>query len=161
MAFQFHCPQGHLLQGDASQAGQSFKCPYCDSSFLMPRGPAPTAKSSVEAKPADATPRGDKQPALETLVTRTHQQPLFHILCPSGHLLETPREMLGQDVLCPFCQAQFRLRLEDSVEHRREQDERREQREREIGQKWVSAAIIAAIVVLGTLFLLIGVMLSR
>jgi hypothetical protein len=36
MPFQFRCPQGHVLQGDASQVGQLFQCPMCGSSFLVP-----------------------------------------------------------------------------------------------------------------------------
>ena len=36
MAFQFCCPQGHVLQGDPSQVGQVFQCPTCGASFLVP-----------------------------------------------------------------------------------------------------------------------------
>ena len=36
MAFQFCCPQGHVLQGELSQVGQLFQCPMCGSNFLIP-----------------------------------------------------------------------------------------------------------------------------
>ncbi len=37
MAFQFLCPQGHLLQGDELQVGRPCQCPYCGGVFLVPR----------------------------------------------------------------------------------------------------------------------------
>jgi DNA-directed RNA polymerase subunit RPC12/RpoP len=40
MAFQFMCPQGHLLEGDESQAGHQCQCPQCGMMFLIPT-PAP------------------------------------------------------------------------------------------------------------------------
>lgn len=65
--------------------------------------------------------------------------------------------MLGQEALCPFCNVRFRLRREDSLEYREEL----ERREEEMGTKWMRAAIIAAIVVIGAIILLIGVTISR
>ena len=55
--------------------------------------------------------------------------------------------MLGQEALCPFCQAQFRLRLEDSVEYREEKAKERALREIRAGQLWLRWAITAAVVV--------------
>jgi hypothetical protein len=75
------------------------------------------------------------------------QRSVLHILCPNGHLLETPREMLGQDAMCPHCQVLFRLRLEDSQEYRREKAERRERREQRLGKAWLHWAIATAVVV--------------
>lgn len=83
------------------------------------------------------------------------QQNIVHILCPSGHQLETPREMLGQDAMCPYCQVQFRLRFEDSAEYRQKKAEERERKELKKGQAWMHWAIaVAAVAVLGV-FLLI------
>ena len=42
MAFQFLCPQGHMLQGDPTQAGQQCKCPYCQTEFLVPAAAVPS-----------------------------------------------------------------------------------------------------------------------
>jgi hypothetical protein len=36
MSFEFCCPQGHVLHGEASQVGQWFQCPLCGSGFLVP-----------------------------------------------------------------------------------------------------------------------------
>ncbi len=73
--------------------------------------------------------------------------PIVHVLCPNGHTLETPREMLDQEALCPFCQVQFRLRVQDSVEYRRQKAKERELREIRLGQLWLRWAIVAVVVV--------------
>lgn len=160
MPFQFYCPAGHLLLGDEAEAGQVRNCPCCGAPFVVPQtGPTPEpsppvgpttnreiaappiVRPSVQTKPPDTAPK----------------EVLVHIPCPAGHELETPREMLGQEALCPFCRVQFRLRLEDSVEYREEQ----ERREREAGQKWLKAAIAAAVVVVGAVILMIVMTISR
>ena len=69
--------------------------------------------------------------------------------------METPRKMLGQDAMCPYCQVQFRLRFEDSVEHRREKAEQRERKELKQGQAWMHWAIAVAVVAVLGVFLLI------
>lgn len=71
----------------------------------------------------------------------------MHIACPNGHELETPREMLGQDVLCPHCNVQFRLREKDSVEYKRRKAQEIERRDRKAGQMWLNWAIVAAVLV--------------
>jgi glutaredoxin len=191
MAFQFLCPEGHLLQGEESQAGQQCKCPYCGSVFLVPppqlaaadpwvsappTGPArgfdqvgfqapveeePGAEGPEEAFPGIRTGPGFSSggppadgPSLEELPGGAEQN-IVHILCPSGHQLETPREMLGQDAMCPYCQVQFRLRFEDSVEYRREKAEQRERKELKQGQAWMYWAIAVAVVAVLGVFLLI------
>jgi hypothetical protein len=63
--------------------------------------------------------------------------------------------MLDQEALCPFCQVQFRLRLEDSVEYREEKAKERARREMRAGQLWLRWAIVAAVVVVLGLILLI------
>ena len=195
MAFQFLCPQGHLLQGDESQAGQQCKCPYCETVFVVPQpvgtaGPGPSAAMQPDTvRPGTVQPdtvqpgagftqtgyeqpAGEQFPGIQTApdfgpaagrtepppqfnVPSAAQQQTLHILCPSGHELETPREMLGQDAMCPFCQVQFRLRLEDSVEYRKEQEENQTRREMQLGQSWMYWSIGAAVaVVLGVIVLI-------
>ncbi|MCA9165999.1 MAG: hypothetical protein KDA62_23590, partial [Planctomycetales bacterium] len=82
---------------------------------------------------------------------------LYHIPCPNGHELETPADMLGQDVLCPHCNVQFRLREKDSVEYKRQRREESIRRERKLGNVWLNWAItIAVVVVLGLLILILS-----
>lgn len=180
MAFQFLCPQGHLLQGHESQAGQRCKCPYCSIEFIVPAPagmPQPEAPAEVqpgygehgaggyfahetggspeEEAPAIHVGPETADPALiVSSLPASEQSPILHILCPSGHQLETPREMLGEDAMCPYCQTIFRLRFEDSIEYRQRIEEERERREQKIGQAWMYWAIaIAVVVVLGVITL--------
>lgn len=51
MAFQFLCPQGHLLEGPESLIGQSCQCPHCASVFVVP---APAR--AVQAAPFAGSP---------------------------------------------------------------------------------------------------------
>jgi DNA-directed RNA polymerase subunit RPC12/RpoP len=181
MAFQFLCPEGHLLQGHESQAGQRCKCPYCSVEFLVPQPPGEPAavEAAVEGTPpptADYQPAepyyeeptepdfpgirtghgGEDPAAVSAALPAAQEQPLVHILCPNGHELETPREMLGQDAMCPYCQAVFRLRFEDSVEHRRQVEEERERREIKLGRAWMYWSIaVASVVVLGVIILVV------
>jgi hypothetical protein len=186
MAFQFLCPQGHLLQGHESQAGQRCKCPYCSVEFIVPRPagmPAPTpdqpqpdsegghvggdddydgAAGEVHEEYDDDIPMihtgvGTADPnEIAAALPASEQSPILHVLCPSGHQLETPREMLGEDAMCPYCQTIFRLRFEDSIEYRQRLEEERELREQKLGQTWMNWAIaIAVVVILGVITLIV------
>ena len=231
MAFQFLCPQGHLLEGEESQAGQKAQCPSCGSVFLVPQPipaappdpssaqpPAPAeagyqappqqqqAQAPPSFQPPDPQAPPPQQPAVgpppyqqpavgppsfqpPTAETRPEpggvdfpgirtepeagrsgraagppeqievpgraEAPIVHVVCPNGHQLETPREMLGQEALCPFCQVRFRLRLEDSVEYREEKAKERKRREIRASQLWLRWAIAAAVVVVLGLILLV------
>jgi hypothetical protein len=73
--------------------------------------------------------------------------------------LETPVEMLDQDVMCPHCQAQFRLRRQDSVEHKRRRKQELEIREHKTGSAWFNWAIV--VVVLVVIFLLVLILSSQ
>jgi hypothetical protein len=195
MNFQFKCPQGHLLEGDSSTAGQQCHCPTCGMLFIIPEPlPADTGSQppgsfhslspppdqSAPPHPGDPSSRFESAPSFApageftpagpfTPETNADAQPspafgaatggedeeLLHIPCPNGHELETPREMLGQDVLCPYCQAQFRLREKDSVEHKRRRAEEQARRERRQSRAWFNWSIVALVlVVLGILFLI-------
>ena len=76
----------------------------------------------------------------------------MHIPCPKGHQLETPSDMFGQQALCPYCNTQFELRYEDSIEYQEEQAEAKLRREEEINQMWVKGAI-GAVIFVGVMFL--------
>ncbi len=177
MAFQFLCPQGHVLQGEQSQTGQKCKCPYCQTEFLVPAAAvtdaAPAANDQIAPPPKgppDAFPGisvgGPRQGVAEDTVPKfgdaaPEQQSLLHIPCPNGHVLETPREMLGNDAICPFCNVQFRLRLENSEERRRQNEEQQARRDNKLATAWMNWAIAAAVVVVFGLIGLIAMVASR
>jgi DNA-directed RNA polymerase subunit M/transcription elongation factor TFIIS len=74
---------------------------------------------------------------------------ILHIPCPEcKQVLETPVEMLDQDVMCPHCQAQFRLRRRDSQEYKRKKAQELQLKEHKAGRAWLNWAIVAVILVL-------------
>lgn len=80
---------------------------------------------------------------------------IWHIPCPNGHILETPEDMLDQDVLCPYCEKQFTLRKFQSVEETEKREKLREIRDEKAGQFWLKMAIgIAAVVILGIIVMI-------
>lgn len=65
--------------------------------------------------------------------------------------------MIGQDAMCPYCGEAFRLRREDSVEYKQEQEEYFRRKEEQMGKKWLNWAIAIAVVValgVGTLVIM-------
>ena len=180
MAFQFQCPQCMgLLQAEASQAGQQCVCPMCHAQMIIPAPvvseadstasggspePARTAMDAVDQGPDALPPRidapstasppgtGPAGPALPVSPEPAEPE-VLHIPCPQCQkALETPVEMLDQDVMCPFCQAQFRLRRSDSEEYKRKRRLQEQVRERKASRAWFNAAIV--VVVLVVIFLL-------
>ncbi len=178
MAFQFMCPHGHLLQAEQSQAGQQCECPECGVLMLIP---APDGRELPQDPSDGAAPGGGPSAPSDEAFPALHTAPdfsvlggappeqaaappeitaadpkLLHIPCPSGHVLETPEEMIGQDALCPFCNAQFQLRYDDSLERRRERQLEEERREARTARAWLNWSIaIAAVVVIGVILLFI------
>jgi hypothetical protein len=129
-------------------------------------GPAiPPATARRPARPQSAAPHqawSDPQPALEQelsplaadlseeLVGQNIPLPpgdlassVVHIPCPNGHELETPLDMIGEQVMCPHCRARFVLREEDSVEYRIREENLEQRRAR----FWLTWAITAAVLV--------------
>jgi len=177
MNFQFLCPSGHLLEGDVTQAGQQCTCPTCGMLFIIPSPPAaPTASEPPSPEP----PAGEFDlnagfaPGIQSVDTAPDEGPveapfdpdgpgddgMLHIPCPNGHELETPVEMLDQDVLCPICNEPFRLRRQDSVEFKRQKEREREARERRFGETWFRWAIVMAVVVVGGLIFAMAMTIS-
>ncbi len=171
MAFQFLCPNGHLLEGEESQVGQESTCPSCQSRFVVPQpGPAaaPTSEpAGIDERTVAPPPEpGQPFPSIDTSGGATGsksassdlpggRQHVIHITCPEGHELETPREMIGEEALCPHCGTQFHVRFENSREYRREKEEQRERKELQMGRTWMYWAIAVAVaVVLGLTILL-------
>lgn len=156
MAFQFQCPNGHLLQGEESQAGQQCQCPMCQTLFIIP---PPVVESQPEVQPAPAssdkpafpqiTPEPSGPAAKPQAPAKAKEPEVLHIPCPECRKeLETPVEMLDQDVMCPHCQAQFQLRRRDSVEFKRKRKQELEMRERKADRAWFNFAIVAVVIVL-------------
>ncbi len=61
MPFQFHCPNGHLLEAEPFQAGQQCVCPMCGQLFLIP-SPVGAAAAPVAEQPPAAFSPGYGQP---------------------------------------------------------------------------------------------------
>ncbi|MDX1946726.1 MAG: hypothetical protein SFU86_15100 [Pirellulaceae bacterium] len=164
MAFQFQCPQGHLLSGDESQAGQHCHCPTCGMLFIIPQPiAAPAAASPFGGggfdpvdTPSTVGQRFDGGPgalagdpmAVAPGPTAPPEPEILHIPCPNGHELDTPVEMLEQEVLCPKCNAQFRLRRKDSVEFKKKKEQEDHIRMEKVGNAWLNWAIVAVVLVL-------------
>ncbi len=173
MAFQFQCPQGHLLEGDESQAGQQCHCPTCGMLFIIPQPIAAPAAAvgggafrfgerfeGMDGSQGQiAAPAGDPSapyvPEQESAAPESAASPmtappepeLLHIPCPNGHELETPVEMLEQEVLCPQCNAQFRLRRKDSVEFKKKKEQEESIQLQKAGHFWLNLAIVAVVLV--------------
>ena len=193
MAFQFRCPEGHLLQGEESQVGQQCECPFCRTQFLVPAPPGGASASSTgwpppqdgsqepvhqdqaeqyeEELPTEWAPGvsvGQSIVGMEQVVAENpfetdsaEEREVFHIPCPKGHVLETPRDMLGQYAQCPFCQTEFQLLLRDSHEYQAEVEKKQERREHKAGKLWMNWAIAAAVVVLFAVILMTAIAVSH
>ena len=151
MSFQFECPNGHLLEGTPDQAGQQCHCPTCGMLFLIPEPIAEEAPAAEETP----FPGVGRRRGLPNLGPKAPE--LYHIPCPNGHELETPPEMLEQEVLCPQCNAQFKLRRKDSVEFKRQEEEARMIKEHKLGTAWLQGAIIVAVLIVIGLGALIAI----
>ncbi len=169
MTYQFQCPQGHLLEGDPSQAGQQCNCPTCGMLFIIPPPPevspssnnpfAPTMPDPMQQAMPNVGPQTGAAPSVvpnmggpagsvtEDPLASSNEPRLLHIPCPNGHELETPQDMLDQEVLCPHCGVQFCLRMLDSVEHKRKRREELERREAKAGNLWLNWAVVIGVVV--------------
>ncbi|MGA2034479.1 MAG: hypothetical protein ABSG68_19710 [Thermoguttaceae bacterium] len=109
-----------------------------------------------EAAPAEALGApAEAIPAPLAFDVEEEKPKTIQILCPSGHPLETPRELLGNYAQCPICQEKFKLRYEDSVEYKRRKIAQMERRDEKMGQLWLIWAIVAAVVVGGGIILML------
>ena len=176
---QCQCPECGVLMVIPMPAGmQQAPGPVQPSA---PQEPEPAPPPGVEAGANTApSPTGEAFPAFNAApdfsviggVTPTTEAPseaelpaqqpkILHIPCPKGHILETPEDMVGQDALCPFCNLQFHLRYDDSLEYKREKEEEAERRQRRAERAWFNWSIAAAVVVLLGVTLLFIISASR
>jgi len=174
MSFHFQCPNGHLLEADESQCGQTCACPHCSVSLVIPAAPdspapapnvvtPPAAPEETAATTPDIYPEfniGDVGRTTQSVAINPEDddaEQLLHIPCPNGHVLDTPLDMLGEDVLCPHCDAQFRLLERNSVEYKRRQELDERRKEARANKFWLNFAIIAAIIfVFGIILMVIA-----
>jgi rubredoxin len=166
VTFQFQCPQGHLLEGDESQAHENRRCPQCGLPFVIPA----LGNDGGDDRNADGQPRhpipshriaspSEYGRMADEALARARPGKTLHIPCPNGHQLDAPFEMLGQDVLCPHCEVQFRLREVDSLEYKVRLAQARERaeaiEEHAVGEAWLKWAIVVSVLVALALVLLI------
>jgi hypothetical protein len=136
--------------------------PYEAAPYQQPYQPQPQYAPQPEPEPQPA-PQQELRPLVSDLSEEIAEKgmPLppediapgvVHIPCPNGHELETPIEMIGEEVLCPHCGVQFKLRNEDSKEYHVQQESLEQRR----AQFWLNWAIAASVIVgLGLLTMLI------
>lgn len=110
-------------------------------------GPGPTNETppsqAAAGSPGASAPAEEPKPA----EPEKKEPRIVRIPCPQGHELQTPMDMVNQDVLCPICNTQFHLRYEDSIEFKEEQAELRRQKAEQLNQAALKWSIIAAVVV--------------
>ena len=120
-------------------------CPIC-------RTPAETGRQRTAAPPpvAAAAPAAPAVRAA-SVTTRPSGPKYYRLACPNGHKLKVGTAMIGQQAVCPTCNAVFELRLEDSREYQRQQEALRQQKEAEAAEKWLKRAIWAAVFIVASL----------
>lgn len=157
MAFQFACPQGHLLEGDESMANSQLNCPTCGMLFIVPE-PLPAEPEPAPAAPPPSIPdvTSSRGGGVFAPPGSTSEMRLLHIPCPQGHILETPPDMLGLDVMCPHCGVQFRLSENESLEYKKKKKLEQEAADSKVGNAWFNWAVAIAVVVVVGLIVLIA-----
>jgi hypothetical protein len=84
------------------------------------------------------------------------------IPCPKGHVLETPDNMLDQEVICPFCNTRFFLKYSNSLEAVEKRDREMAARDAARGEMWLKIAIgVGSTVLLGLIIMLIMMATSK
>ena len=166
MSCRFMCPQGHLLEGDYSQMGQTVQCPDCGVAFVVPTVDAP--EGAVDQTMDYVPPQNFQQelqqepaPNFDTTggavgffdqlgSSAPPSEKIIHVPCPQGHVLETTFDTMGQSVMCPHCGDLFELSYRNSYEGKQERRLAEDKRIRRSGQLWMNWAIaIAVLVVIG------------
>lgn len=162
MIFEFECPRGHLLEAEHDQIGQLCDCPHCHLQFYVP-DPYDGEGSLIETEeddfeeirvhPVEAMSSASEacdEPEID--VTKPTVPDELTIRCPNGHPLATPREMLNEEVICPFCGKQYVAREDRSDEYLRRQQELEELRDYKLGKNWLNFSIMLSV------FLILGVL---
>ena len=121
------------------------------------QGPSVLGVGGATCPLCRAQPSGSIDSSLESA---TPQRPkTYSIPCPKGHLFIVSETMLDEQVeavCCPTCSALFVLRITDSLEYRKQQKKQQEEREDREAQIWLKRAIWAAVLVVGSLIVMIA-----
>ena len=118
MPITFSCPSGHRLTAPDAHAGKQGKCPKCGAVFRVPATAAPAANAAapvattasiVEANESTLQEFADDESAHDV----ADGEVVF--LCPNGHRLHGPAEMVGRPGQCPHCKVRFLIPSPDEV----------------------------------------------
>ena len=150
MTITFQCPKGHKLSCPETLAGKPGKCPKCGAVFRVPQPPsaAPADDSpnpfsflspqGDENGPDSAAPDDEGPGPTEEQETPAREDELqigegpagadeIVFLCPNGHRLHGPANLVGRPGQCPHCQVRFLVPSPEDVpdddEVEAEQDE--------------------------------------
>ncbi|HVC96960.1 MAG TPA: hypothetical protein VND64_24995 [Pirellulales bacterium] len=139
-------PPAGVFPGGAAYPGMA---PGFAPAPAEPGFPGVVTGPTIEAPQIHPEPQQTSEPPTQAAEPAPEKQEprIVRIPCPHGHELQTPMDMIGQDVLCPFCNTQFHLKYENSVEYKDEQAELKQRREEQLNQTALKWAIIAAVVV--------------
>ncbi len=141
--------------GQASPTQSGWQPPQAELPHVVAQGPQ-VVQGIPDELPAGNVPAvSSQQPAGGTVppiepaggIASVEALEFYHIPCPNGHDLETPRDMLGEEAMCPFCHAKFVLRMENSREYRQHKAAEEAYRQQRIGKFWLQWSIAAAVVV--------------
>jgi hypothetical protein len=140
MTITFQCPNGHKLSCPQTLAGKPGKCPKCGAVFRVPQpsSAAPVASDASpnpfsflsqeddESEPDSAAP-DDESPRQEEDQGIPAQEDELQIgegpagadeivfLCPNGHRLHGPANLVGRPGQCPHCQVRFLIPSPEDV----------------------------------------------
>jgi DNA-directed RNA polymerase subunit RPC12/RpoP len=159
-------PGAPMAQPGGPAVGSAPQWPAPANPAAPPFAPAePQAPGIYPTMPGDSAPTSPAGPAFpdvrdpssgrrDVFGEPTGPQ-LLHIPCPKGHVLETPPEMVGEEVMCPHCNTRFKLHERESLEYKRKQKAAQEKADYISGKKWFAWAVIFAVIVLGGLAVMI------
>ena len=121
MPITFSCPSGHRLTSPDSHAGKQGKCPKCGAVFRVPAGSTPAPGVAATGAAASATPavvEGGESPLQEFADDESEHDVAdgeVVFLCPNGHRLHGPAEMVGRPGQCPHCKVRFLIPSPDEI----------------------------------------------
>ncbi|MBL9093906.1 MAG: hypothetical protein JNL96_22000 [Planctomycetaceae bacterium] len=158
MPFPFYCPQGHLLEGHESQQGTPGRCPTCGAPFMFPvlnaapgaappgyEHGAPQQNSPIPSGAPGGGGVGFAMPPGAGAPVRT-----LNLLCPNGHTVPTPEDLMGTTTICPYCNKPVEVIRENSVEYKRQLQQAARERDAATSRLWIRFALVAAALVVAT-----------
>ena len=147
MADTITCICGY--RGPSVAEGPRAVCPICRTPAQggLFRAPPPPVAAAAQAP---AAPRPQAAPPIDGSAEPSEPK-AYRINCPNGHPLKVRAAMLGQQAVCPKCNAVFVLQVEDSREYKKEQERLQDHRDAKMAQQWLRRAIWAAVFIVASL----------